>query len=78
MAKCPNCGVEVESGAKFCMECGTRVIAEPTQEHVGASVDDDGNVQRACDEQKENEGTVPAKKRGGCPRLLLSALDNHE
>ena len=22
MAKCPNCGIEVEIGAKFCMECG--------------------------------------------------------
>ena len=25
MSKCPNCGVEVESGAKFCMECGTKI-----------------------------------------------------
>ncbi len=25
MSKCPNCGVEVEIGAKFCMECGTKI-----------------------------------------------------
>ena len=25
MSKCPNCGIEVESGAKFCMECGTKI-----------------------------------------------------
>lgn len=25
MAKCPKCGVNVEDGAKFCMECGTPI-----------------------------------------------------
>ena len=25
MTKCPNCGVNVEDGAKFCMECGTAI-----------------------------------------------------
>ena len=25
MAKCPNCGIEIENGAKFCMECGTAI-----------------------------------------------------
>lgn len=25
MSKCPNCGVEVEVGAKFCLECGTAI-----------------------------------------------------
>lgn len=28
MLKCPNCGVEVDSGMKFCMECGAKILQD--------------------------------------------------
>ena len=64
---CTKCGYELRDGDLFCGKCGTRVTAEPAQEHVGASVDDDGNVQReeknVCDEQKKTVSSPTRPRR---------------
>ena len=64
---CTKCGNELQDGDLFCGKCGMRVTAEPAQEHAGASVDDNGNVQReeksACDEQKKTASSPTRPRR---------------
>ena len=64
---CTKCGNELKDGDLFCGKCGTRVTAELAQEHVGASVDEGGNVQReeknACDEQKKTASSPTRPRR---------------
>jgi uncharacterized membrane protein YvbJ len=34
--KCPNCGMEAESGAKFCLRCGAALTPEAARAPGGA------------------------------------------
>lgn len=86
MAVCKNCGATVSDTAKFCPECGTKIMAKPVCINCGAELRDGAKFCVECgtpikkveikDESKKIECNVPEMIKETKPLVAFEEIEN--
>lgn len=72
MAKCPNCNVTLKKDAKFCSNCGEKIIIPTSEEIIQEGLENNHNLNIEYTQEieidsdvskKENEETKPKRKK---------------
>jgi pSer/pThr/pTyr-binding forkhead associated (FHA) protein len=78
MAKCSSCGNELESGARFCSQCGTPVADSPAEETSTIVVTRPGEGDEAATDEASpiDDATVAALRAGTAILVVQTGPDS--